>query len=240
MSVELQAHRQWRLQDAINQLCDGNETEFGRRIGFKDGAFVRQMLAGRRSITEKTVLKVEALPGLKGWFASEKLPSTTHPTKGGSPVASRGRTMAGSLIGSIAVAILDAEESVGMAGTQAGQQATVTNMVINEQWLRRMAEFDRPEDLALMTARGDSMATTFEDGDVLLVNRGVADVSDGGVYVLQLEAERFVRRVQLQFDGSLLMISDNDKLPPQHVPREARTRFNVLGRVIMAWNARRM
>ena len=113
-------------------------------------------------------------------------------------------------------------------------------MVINEQWLHRMADYERPEDLALITAEGDSMHPTFDDGDVLLVNRGVADVRNDGVYVMQLESEHFVRRVQRQFDGSLLMISDNAKLPTQVVPREDRTRFNVLGRVIMAWNARRM
>ena len=45
---------------------------FGRLLGYKDGAFVRQMLAGTRAISEKTVDAVEKLPGLENWFA------TTH------------------------------------------------------------------------------------------------------------------------------------------------------------------
>ncbi len=74
-SDAIQARRRVRLRDAINHLCDGNETAFGRRLGYKDGGFVRQMLAGDKSITEKTVLKIETIPTLAGWFTSDDLPN---------------------------------------------------------------------------------------------------------------------------------------------------------------------
>ena len=35
-----------RLEAAVKKYADGNVTEFGRRMGFKDGAYVRQMLSG--------------------------------------------------------------------------------------------------------------------------------------------------------------------------------------------------
>lgn len=57
------------LQAAIDRVSDGNKSAFGRRIGYKDGAFVRQMLSGERPITEKTIRVIEQLPELKGWFA---------------------------------------------------------------------------------------------------------------------------------------------------------------------------
>lgn len=63
---------------------EGNQTEFGRRLGYKDGAFVRQMLAGTKPITEKTIRKIEAMPGMEHWFtflpelASSGAPSIKH------------------------------------------------------------------------------------------------------------------------------------------------------------------
>ena len=47
----------------------GSNAELGRLLGYKDGAYVRQMIAGERPITEKTVAKAEALKGCAGWFA---------------------------------------------------------------------------------------------------------------------------------------------------------------------------
>jgi SOS-response transcriptional repressor LexA len=47
---------------------DGNQTEFGKLLGYKDGAHVRQMLSGERPVSEKTIRLIEDLPGMAGWF----------------------------------------------------------------------------------------------------------------------------------------------------------------------------
>ncbi|WP_043213792.1 phage repressor protein [Bordetella pseudohinzii] len=60
-----------RLLAAVEHVSKGNKTDFGRRLGYKDGAFVRQMLSGIRPVTEKTVWAIEAMPGMKGWFEVE-------------------------------------------------------------------------------------------------------------------------------------------------------------------------
>ncbi|MFY3127603.1 S24 family peptidase [Achromobacter xylosoxidans] len=66
--VELNEFRIRRLADAVNHVSKGNKTDFGRRLGYKDGAFVRQMLSGIRPVTEKTTRAVEAMAGMSGWF----------------------------------------------------------------------------------------------------------------------------------------------------------------------------
>lgn len=65
-----------RLSAAVNHVSDGNKTDFGRRLGYKDGAFVRQMLSGIRPVTEKTIWAIEAMPGMKDWFADPSDAST--------------------------------------------------------------------------------------------------------------------------------------------------------------------
>lgn len=116
----------------------------------------------------------------------------------------------------------------------------VTHMDISEQWLRRNATFTKPENLALITGYGDSMQPTYSDGDVLLVDRGVNDVRVDAIYVLALAEELYIKRLQRRPDGTVLMISDNKAYEPYAITNGKRDQFRVLGRVVMAWNARRM
>ena len=96
------------------------------------------------------------------------------------------------------------------------------------------------DNLALITGLGDSMEGTFSDGDVLLVDRGVTEVKLDAVYVLSLHDELYIKRLQRRPDGSLLMISDNDKYPPYVIENGDRDAFKVEGRVLLAWNARKL
>lgn len=65
----IQAHRRARFKALIKaNPYLGNLSELGRALGYKDGVYVRQMRDAKRPITEKTVAKVEALPGKAGWF----------------------------------------------------------------------------------------------------------------------------------------------------------------------------
>ena len=71
MADEKQQFRLKRLGDLLDTHFDGNRTEFGKFLGYKDGAFVRQMLAGTRPISEKTVEKIESHRIYKEWFSDE-------------------------------------------------------------------------------------------------------------------------------------------------------------------------
>jgi phage repressor protein C with HTH and peptisase S24 domain len=93
-------------------------------------------------------------------------------------------------------------------------------------------------NLRLVTAHGDSMRGTFEEGDLLLVDTGVNEVRGDGVYVLRGPDTLLIKRVQKRGDGSWLLLSDNPLYPPDPVPREARADYAVLGRVLLAWATR--
>lgn len=71
--VEIANFRIERLEAAIDFVSDGDRTAFGRRLGYKDGAFIRQMLSGNRPISERTINKIERLPKMQGWFALQTL-----------------------------------------------------------------------------------------------------------------------------------------------------------------------
>lgn len=77
--VELNEFRIARLSAAVDHISQGNKTDFGRRLGYKDGAFVRQMISGIRPVTEKTIWSIESMPGMKGWFDADGATGTPPP-----------------------------------------------------------------------------------------------------------------------------------------------------------------
>lgn len=144
------------------------------------------------------------------------------------------------LVGAVALRVMDVEASMGHGMSQPDHENVIMNMVINESWLRRHANFSSPDNLALVTGIGDSMRPTFEDGDSLLVDRGVGDLKVDAIYVLALNDELFIKRIQRRPDGTFMMISDNKAYEPYHIKDAEREQFKVLGRVVMAWNSRRI
>lgn len=66
MNPEPDEWRRKRLDELA--LKYGGKAALGRALGYRDGAFVRQMIAGERPISEKTIRAVHELPGCEGWF----------------------------------------------------------------------------------------------------------------------------------------------------------------------------
>jgi hypothetical protein len=69
---ELKAWRINRLHAAEKKLTKGNRTAFGKLLGYKDGSYVRQMVRGKRAITEKLIRDIEAMRGMRGWFSASQ------------------------------------------------------------------------------------------------------------------------------------------------------------------------
>jgi hypothetical protein len=63
--------RRARLREAV--IRHGSQAALGRALDLSSGAYIRQMLAGERAISEKTIEAIEALPGMDGWFSRGSL-----------------------------------------------------------------------------------------------------------------------------------------------------------------------
>ena len=120
------------------------------------------------------------------------------------------------------------------AAAGSGQQSTsgATEFIgFRHDWLR--ATFKRePHDIILETAIGDSMEPQIGNGDLLLVDTTDQTVRNFGIYVLEVKAERLVKRVQRTFDGSLILISDNGHYQPEMIRADIAPEVRIVGRVI--------
>ncbi len=135
----------------------------------------------------------------------------------------------------------DARASMGPGAIIPENDTIVEFVRVTKSWIREaLPTFTSMSNLALMPAHGDSMEESFSDGDLLWIDTGVCEVKIDAVYVLALNDQLYVKRLQRRPDGSILMISDNKKYEPYLIENGERQRFRVLGRVIFAWTGKKI
>lgn len=101
---------------------------------------------------------------------------------------------------------------------------------VREGWLRQLG-VSAPRNVHFIRAVGDSMEDTIRDGDTLLVDRGIDRVIDNGIYVVTVAGLVVVKRLQLLFDGSLTLSSDNPKFKPETIAKDRLPELRIEGRV---------
>jgi hypothetical protein len=65
---EVDAAVRARLHEAVNKFTGGNTDAFARMIGYLNGGFLRELLAGNKPVRNAIVRRFEAVPELRGWF----------------------------------------------------------------------------------------------------------------------------------------------------------------------------
>ncbi len=237
MEIETQRYRKQKLSELVADRHDPNGRGGTARLANdldRSPGYISQMLKfdgdGSRPITEKTAREIEGRLGLeRGWFDD-------HP-----PIHGRTANQITSSKDAIVIPLLDVAAAMGSGiDRPAGHVDVIEQMVVSKDWLRKNISATSPGNLAIITAYGDSMEGTFNDGDLLLVDRGITDIKLDAVYVLALNDELFIKRLQRRPDGVMLMLSDNQKYAPYEIKNGDMAHFEVLGRVLLTWNARRL
>ncbi len=104
-------------------------------------------------------------------------------------------------------------------------------IALRHDWVRSVCKVELNE-LVLETATGESMIPTIRDGNTLLIDTTDRTFRNFGIYVLEINGQRLVKRVQRKHDGSLVLISDNTAYQPDTVDKAAAEDVEVIGRVV--------
>ncbi len=203
----------------------GNVTSFARALGFKDGAFVRQLLAGQRPITEKTIAKIEALPGLSGWFNTDRY----APGRAGNVLALHVGERTPDEV--VPIPVSNVKFSAGP-----GHEASYEIEESSEPAYYQRAWFSKhhinPDRARRFKVSGDSMEPFVYAGDHVLVDTGDTSVMDGRIYALRYGNELRIKRVWRHLDGTLVLRSDNAAYVEEKVsPLIAAEHITIIGRV---------
>ncbi|ATD64859.1 helix-turn-helix transcriptional regulator [Neisseria weixii] len=128
------------------------------------------------------------------------------------------------------VPMFDVEVSAGNGASAYGVTDPAMHLAFRKDWLKSRGLFAK--DLNCVVARGDSMEPTINSKDTLLVDTSKNHPRDGQIYVIRSGDTLWVKRIQKQIDGSLLLISDNDTYPPMSLTLADHPDIQVIGQVV--------
>lgn len=105
-------------------------------------------------------------------------------------------------------------------------------------WINQVAS--SKGDLWLFEVAGDSMSTTLEHGDVVLIDCGRRTPVHNGIYAIEEDNAVSIKRIQKRSAGSFWIVSDNQALhaadKPLYPSQKLTASVRIIGRMI--WSAR--
>lgn len=116
-------------------------------------------------------------------------------------------------------------------------RAMVRLVQVTEDWLNAKCPGINWRQLEVITASGRSMEPTINHLDFVFVDRSCTSIHGEGVYILTYCGDTYIKRVQPQPNGDLLLISDNKVYPPITVKACDRDSVVVEGRCRIHCNA---
>ena len=118
-------------------------------------------------------------------------------------------------------------------GTICYEKPEITPVTLGVDLIKKILRVSNPKNLKIFKASGDSMEPTIWDEDVLLVDVGIMDCNNSGIYILTKNYDYYCKRLRININNDLDIISDN-----KNYPIETVTKFNenmdirIVGKVI--------
>lgn len=122
------------------------------------------------------------------------------------------------------------------AGTVIGDEHVSDRLAFRVDWLSSITRAS-PEDLGVITVRGDSMFPTLVDGDTVLVDFSQRSAKSDGIFVVRYGDAVQVKRVSIHPDTQLLTVKSDNK-EYSTFPNLSPDRVDIVGRVV--WLGRRV
>lgn len=117
------------------------------------------------------------------------------------------------------------------SGTVVLAEADVTPVKIGKEIIKNIWN-SKPEDLKIFKASGDSMEETITDNDLLLIDISKTDYKNGGIFLLTVDNDWYIKRLRLRITGELDIISDNPHYSIETLTKDTTHEIKVIGRVI--------
>ncbi|MBG6292074.1 S24 family peptidase [Pseudomonas nitroreducens] len=138
----------------------------------------------------------------------------------------------------ITIAQYDVRGAMGGGQVPADYREFVRNLVVDKVQLDDLGlKYTSPTNLKIITGWGQSMLGTIEDKSPLIVDIGVTEFVEEGVYAFTWLNHFFIKRVQLLDAEHFQIVSDNKAFEPQKARMED---VYFQARVLGAWNFKKL
>ncbi len=218
-----------RLQTILTHWPSADR--LARSMGVSPSAF-RKWLKGEAEPSRERLVALARATGVGvAWLAEGEGPEPVFEQSAGSRRRTGVRDTADEADWSNFVLLPRRPEAAAAGGTTPAAPAGNEFMALRHDWVRTVCGVE-PGNLILETAIGESMTPKIRDGNTLLIDTADQTFGHFGIYVLEINGHRLVKRVQRKHDGSLVLISDNAAYLPDEVDKAAASSISVVGRVV--------
>lgn len=133
----------------------------------------------------------------------------------------------------VLIPVLDVYGSCGGGGNPGDDLSPVQLIGVSPSAASSWPGVTGVNNLHIIHTLGDSMEPTLKRGSSAVIDKNQTTILADGIYCLQAETRIFIKRVQVNIDGSLTLLSDNKMYPPQTIPREIADTITVVGRLVL-------
>lgn len=204
-----------RLKEAMKGTA---ARAFARECGLSEGA-IRSYLSGETFPTLDRLAQIAAASGVDplwlGFGEIQPLPQIEELEEGRYAF----------------IPLYDARISQGHGAWSDGARV-LTKLAFTRYSLRRKG-LD-PAQLAAVRVDGDSNEPVLSDGDTVMMDLSRNTLQGEAFYVIRLDDLIYAKRLQRQFDGSILVISANAAYREMTVPYDRLDSLQIIGRVVWA------
>lgn len=122
---------------------------------------------------------------------------------------------------------------ISVSGSFKDELPPIHSIRATDSWILAKCPSCDPKKLGLLTVQGNSMLPTIAHLDLVIVDTSVKTVSDDGIYVVSFSGETYIRRIQKQIDGGILLITDNQQFPPIRLSKDDLSDISIKGRCVL-------
>lgn len=195
-----------------------SQSELGRRVGISQTS-VYKLLVGSASGSKHLHVIARALGTTPAYLSDE----TDDPSEGATPTPTE-RDIAKHL-DLVEIAMVDM--AYGMGATFADDRIGVDLVHFPKVWVDQLTH-SAPASLAWARGKGDSMAPTINDGDMVLIDRSERRVEDQDlIWAFTLGDMAMIKRLRIRGEEVTIM-SDNASVRPATAHPEE---INIIGRI---------
>lgn len=115
-------------------------------------------------------------------------------------------------------------------GTQVSDEMPQGVYAFNERWLERRNLSS--SSLSVISVSGNSMEPDLYDNDLVLIDHASNELADSNIYAVRFSGALYVKRIQHQPSGKVLLISKNKDYPPIEITHPVADGVEVIGRIV--------
>ncbi|MBE0492099.1 MAG: LexA family transcriptional regulator [Sulfurospirillum sp.] len=105
-----------------------------------------------------------------------------------------------------------------------------TQITLDEEFVAHLGGAGVMKNVEAINVIGDSMEPTLTDGDIVFFDRSSTNPCRTGIYILTTPAGLFIKRLQLQANGKVALVSDNKNYSDEIInANDVRILGKVLG-----------